>query len=290
MTRLLDLPPETLINTLKFLAEVDFSCLIRAQLTCQAFQSIIRNIVFGRGAASGSPSVHSLLRSKFRGLFDSKDWKGLTSPYDGDPRTRFRQLPWAATDSTRAPWLRPDASWRQLSVTALRLPITHLDLLKASSSWGRTSLHYAQVELPPQGLTMGLFYDLLLSGASCGGDISSWQLVLGKKLESYDEWQRMNNRGLYGPSDNQLRSLFVEDGSSKQSAIFFTSSSSGCVLPSWSLEELEAQAQLWQPRIIGDHPPKCLPWQGTSLKPDTTYADQVYVAAMNPLPDEEDDL
>lgn len=127
----------------------------------------------------------------------------------------FRRLPWAApaprcengnycsTVLVRDAYLRPGASWRDLSVTfACGPPITRLEIVKSYSSEdlnedGRDHVQHLLVDLSNSGggfLTMGLLYDLLLCGGAVGDDSAAtfgcetgaWDLLLGRRLRSYD--------------------------------------------------------------------------------------------------------
>lgn len=107
----------------------------------------------------------------------------------------------------REAYLRPGASWRDVSVTFGRAPpITRLEIIKSYSSEdlneeGRDHVQWLLVDLAPPSskasggcLTMGLLYDLLLCGgrvgddsaATFGGETGAWDLLLGKRLRSYD--------------------------------------------------------------------------------------------------------
>lgn len=140
---------------------------------------------------------------------------------EGDVARPFRRLPWAAAarggagagagdgddDGETGPllrevYLRPGASWRDISVTFARAPpITRLEIIKSYSSEdlnedGRDHVQYLLVDLSGSGgfLTMGLLYDLLLCGgevgddsaATFGAETGAWDLLLGRRLRSHD--------------------------------------------------------------------------------------------------------
>lgn len=135
---------------------------------------------------------------------------------EGDVARPFRRLPWAAAErggggdedgdgeagNLREVYLRPGASWRDISVTFARAsPITRLEIIKSYSSEdlneeGRDHVQYLLVDLSGGGgfLTMGLLYDLLLCGgevgddsaATFGGETGAWDLLLGRRLRSHD--------------------------------------------------------------------------------------------------------
>lgn len=113
----------------------------------------------------------------------------------------------------REAYLRPGASWRGISITFARgPPITRLEIVKSYSSEGfneagRDHVEHLLVDLTPPSsspssadsggsgfLTMGLLYDLLLthgavgdeSAATFGDDTGAWDLLLGRRLRSYE--------------------------------------------------------------------------------------------------------
>lgn len=136
---------------------------------------------------------------------------------EGDVARPFRRLPWAASARDgggdgdgggdagpllREAYLRPGATWRDISVTFARAaPITRLEIIKSYSSEdlneeGRDHVQYLLVDLSPGDgfLTTGLLYDLLLCGgevgddsaATFGGETGAWDLLLGRRLRSHD--------------------------------------------------------------------------------------------------------
>ena len=146
---------------------------------------------------------------------------------NGDVTKPFRRLPWAAAAdgggdgdrdgdgggnaarlALREAYLRPGASWRDMSVTFARgPPITRLEIIKSYSSEflneeGRDHVQYLLVHLPRSSmvgggggfLTMGILYDLLLCGggvgdasaATFGNETGNWDLLIGRRLRSYD--------------------------------------------------------------------------------------------------------
>lgn len=170
-------------------------------------------------AAASSTSVSPVLLHDFGPLFSSaacftraeRSRMRWFLSLNGDVARPFRRLPWACGGdggddgggtALRDAYLRPDASWRGLSVTLARgPPITRLEVVKSYSSEdlsedGRDHVQHLLVDLSASGggfLTMGLLWDLLLCGgavgdgtaATFGGDTGAWDLLLGRRLRSY---------------------------------------------------------------------------------------------------------
>ncbi|RYP42075.1 hypothetical protein DL768_010400 [Monosporascus sp. mg162] len=269
MATLTDLPTESLILVLEWLAKIDLQSLIVSQLTSQRFHAAVQDVLANaqnRGLRQNSlseekPAVHPLWASKFEGLFNSADCfteaerrelRYLT--LDGDFTLPFRRLPWARTGLGRAAYLRPEASWRSLSLTFGKAPITQLDLVKSYSYGGDggDSVEYYQVDVPSSGLTMGLFYDVLLcKSASYGNETGGWELLLGKRLRSYDV---LFEYECFIADDPDL----VEAGEeARQAAILYVRGGS-----TDEVDQLKPDSGIWIPNIISKKPPKMFPWQG----------------------------
>ncbi|KAI0134072.1 hypothetical protein BJ170DRAFT_591064 [Xylariales sp. AK1849] len=221
MAVLLDLPTETLVSIVEFLLRVDLRALVTSQRTNRRFREVIHDVLFRPKAASirssvtdeGPLELHPLWQADFRGLFRSTDCfaaeerqKSVYLTLDGDHVLPFRRLPWTQTDDSREAHLRPEASWRGLSLTAGQPPITHLGVVKSYSGEDEDFVEYSQVDLPPTGLTMGMFYDILLCDeGNYGHETGSWDLVLGRRLRSYDI---LREYGCFIQGDTDL----VDDG------------------------------------------------------------------------------
>ncbi|KAK7751918.1 hypothetical protein SLS62_006219 [Diatrype stigma] len=261
-----DLPTEAFVLILDWLKIIDLQSLILSQRTNRQFRSIVQDALSSRenrgwerrSQWAGSPRIHPLWQSKFRGLFHSAD--ALTTKdrqrlvfltLDGDHTLPFRQLSWAQDEMKRSSYLRPEASWRAMSVTIGCAPITHLDLVKtySTSDGTRDTVDYCQVDIPSSGLTMGMFYDLLLSeGVTYGCDTGCWELLLGKRLRSYDALVEYE---CFIADDEEL----VESGEpSRQAAILSVSGGSGC--------DVNLEREAWIPHPIGKNPLTLFPWQG----------------------------
>ncbi|KAI1470135.1 uncharacterized protein F4812DRAFT_315627 [Daldinia caldariorum] len=314
---LLNLPPETLSLILEFLADEDLTTLILAQRVCKHFQASIERIVFQlplckKWNGPGPIGICPLLQDKFGQLFVHKRREknmGIAKSWGTD--LAFRSLPWAAgrgkggaevreVEMRDSPYLRPEASWRRLSVTFGAGPaVRSVDVLKALTMYGGTSMDYEQLVIPPpppphafyslkksgvddgttaadasskeeeeeaqedgEGiLTMGLLYDLLASGEGHMGYVTTgWQFLPGTRLRSYDDWQELSARERY-PGRKRIAQLFVRD---EESAGLLVTGHRGCVMgmPRREKQALSEEERLWVPRAIGGIPVKLLPWQG----------------------------
>ncbi|KAI0152099.1 hypothetical protein F4776DRAFT_12873 [Hypoxylon sp. NC0597] len=202
MANLLHLPNEILIAILEIVATADLQSLITSQLTNRRLSALVQNAInnvqnttaFNHVEGVEQTQIHPLWKAKFKGLFNTADCFTIEEKrrmaylsLNGDYTLPFRRLPWAESDEKRKVYLRPEASWRDISLTFGRAPITHLDVVKSYSAPEGDSIDYYQVELPPSGMTMGLFYDVLLCDkATYRRETGSWELIVGRRLRSYD--------------------------------------------------------------------------------------------------------
>ncbi|KUI72303.1 hypothetical protein VM1G_07760 [Cytospora mali] len=221
MARLTNLPAELLLPILAHLSIIDLPTFLTSQATCRLFRLVARDVLCRPPALywetlmaeedcmdSGS-YPNFLLAHKFQYLFRSATCFSNEErqrirwflTLNGDVTLPFRRLPWARDARMRDKYLRPAASWQNLSVTfGFSPPITHVEIIKSYSSEdlnedGRDHVQYLQVDIPDGGfLTMGLLYNLLLCGgavgdiraATLGNETGSWELLLGARLRSYD--------------------------------------------------------------------------------------------------------
>ncbi|KAI1764295.1 hypothetical protein GGR53DRAFT_329057 [Hypoxylon sp. FL1150] len=235
MTDLSNLPNEILIAILVILATDDLQSLIASQRASRRFHALIQDIIYdieNKSAIrhdddSEEMQIHPLWRTKFKGLFNTVDSftasekkKLAYLTLNGDYTLPFRRLPWAKSPYKRFAHMRPEASWRGISLTFGGVPITHLDVVKSYSAPEGDSVDYYQVDLDSSGLTMGLFFDILLSDkATYGFETGSWELILGRRLRSYDvlseyECFISDDRDLvdFGKEARQAAVLYVRGG------------------------------------------------------------------------------
>ncbi|KAI1386781.1 uncharacterized protein F4822DRAFT_326206 [Hypoxylon trugodes] len=233
MANLSNLPNEILITVLEILATVDLQSLIISQLTNRRFRELGQDAIYNvqrKSAVSHDGDtedieINPFWRDKFQGLFNTADSftpkeRGKLSflTLDGDYTRPFRRLPWAQLENRRVAYLRPEASWRDISLTFGKAPITHLDVVKGYSGSGGDLVDYYQLDLPSSGLTMGLFYDVLLCDkATYRHETGSWELIVGRRLKSYDvlsEYECFipDDRDLVDKEAHQAAILFVRGG------------------------------------------------------------------------------
>ncbi|KAI0841167.1 hypothetical protein F5Y06DRAFT_214512 [Hypoxylon sp. FL0890] len=230
MTNLLNLPNEILIAILEIVATVDLQSLITLQLTNRRLPALVRdainnvqNISSLKYEDDGETQIHPLWKTKFESLFNTADCftmdekrRMLYLSLNGDYTLPFRRLPWAEKYDKRKTYIRPEASWRNISLTFGRAPITQLDVVKSYSAPEGDSVDYYQVELPSCGMTMGLFYDVLLSEkATYRRETGSWELIIGRRLRSYDV---LSEYECFIPDDRDLVEWGVE---ARQAAILY---------------------------------------------------------------------
>lgn len=289
---LLELPTETLLVVLEFVAGIDLPAFLRCQATSKKLHLLVHDILSSprspaarasgldaNKTASSPVQLQPLFVREFGPLFRSADCFTPSEREDmffltleGDYTRPFKRLSWAKDVISREIFLRNEASWRNLSVTFGRgPPITQLDIVKSYSSEifnedGRDHIQYLQVDLAASTengcLTMGLLYDLVLCGGwvgdndmvTFGGETGSWELLLGRKLRSYDvlfeyECFIANDEDLVdrGPDAAQTAILYVQGGTVD-----------GCDEDRLTGAD---DANDWEPEMLGQ-PPKLLPWQG----------------------------
>lgn len=149
------LPNEILIHVLRELRALDLQTFLVCQAVKRRFRVLVQDLLLTgppgpetedgwTGAAAAPSRVHPLLAARFQCLFDtaaaftiddrqsSLAARSMYLSLQGDYLLPFRSLPCfrAQSDSQRAAATRPEASWRRLSVTEGRTPITHLDIVK----------------------------------------------------------------------------------------------------------------------------------------------------------------
>ncbi|OTA99669.1 hypothetical protein M426DRAFT_27276 [Hypoxylon sp. CI-4A] len=262
MTNLLDIPNEILISIFEALATIDLQSLVISQLVNRRFHLLIQDAIFniqnssvaGKQVVPEETGINPLWITKFKGLFNTTDC--FTSEekkrlaylsLNGDYTLPFRRLSWAQTTDGRETYIRPEASWRNLSLTFGRAPITHLDVVKSYSGSGGDLVHYYQVDLPQSGMMMGLFYDILLCNkATYGRETGGWEFIVGKRLRSYDVLAEYE---CFIPDD---RTLVDFDEETRQSAVLYvrggpTSYNEKAPEESWVISTpIEHQLLSWQ--------------------------------------------
>ncbi|XDG06951.1 hypothetical protein ABKA04_006566 [Annulohypoxylon sp. FPYF3050] len=308
------LPTETLSLILEFLADEDLATLLVAQRVCKRFQAAIQHILEHysaeteyTGQRDAAEAVHPLLWQHFSQIIDTVAADSDSSRRITDINTPFYRLPWVKRRTPAdaegegeerrgertgprnrhvrgIPHLRPEASWRRLSLTwGIDPGIKRLDIVHKLTVYRGTGLDYAQLEIPSMAtsggegegegegegmLTMGLFYDLMASGVGhMGGATMNWQLLVGCRLSSYDNWCMMRSRNPY-PKNDAITNLFVpEEGS----AVLYVTGFRGCTMGGIFLRKKTEDVDdlVWDPKAIGGLPIVSCPWQGPDHDWDT---------------------
>lgn len=186
--------------------------------------------------------------------------------------TSSAYLPWGQNDYLSEVFLRPYASWQNLSITfGCGMPVTQVDIMKSFLGTWVSRIPFPvqcmQLDLSAAGstgfLTLGLLYDLFLCIGPVGleyrslasiTNISKWTLTAGTRLRSVDEFFRQ--KGL-----NYLDTEMI-DCSPKmaQSAILHVVGGSFVLFGKRRLTRRPGVSQ-WAPYMLGPMP-KLLPWQG----------------------------
>lgn len=263
------------------------------QATCSTFRLLAQEILSRpprlprtarllKGQGPLAAWVNPVLRQTFAPLFSSaacftpaerRSMRWFLS-LNGDVAQPFRRLPWAAGGdddggaALRDVYLRPDASWRGLSVTFARAPpVTRLEVVKSYSSEdfnedGRDHVQHLLVDLSAPGsgagfLTMGLLYDLLLCGgcvgddtaATFGGETGAWDLLLGRRLRSYD---LLVEYECFIPDDEELVDL--GDGAEGSAILYVRGGTVEMDDQDRRFEEPEEDDVGWVPEMLGDRP------------------------------------
>ncbi|KAK6957973.1 hypothetical protein Daesc_000765 [Daldinia eschscholtzii] len=266
MAILMDLPNEILISILDILSAVELQPVIILQLINRRLRALAKDILYDTQRISNSnddddaesTQINPLWRTKFKGLFDTSDCftdaekkKMAYLTLNGDYTLPFRRLPWAQTESERDAYLRPGASWREISLTFGRAPITHLDVVKSYSASDGDAVDYYQVDLPSSGMTMGLLYDVLLCDkATFGHETGSWELIVGRRLLSFDV---LFEYECFIPDDRDMVDIGKE---ARQAAVLYVRG--GPVSRKFTPEIVEDNSWV----INSQMDQRLLPWQG----------------------------
>ncbi|KAK8082040.1 hypothetical protein PG996_000821 [Apiospora saccharicola] len=292
MAQLQHIPTEILIQILQYVRQVDFRAFFFSQATSRIFRSIVQDMITSVNKSSSSSTIrqqqerfclHPFLQTRFAPLFNTSDAftadERARNVYyylslEGDCTLPFRRLQWAQSEAEREVYLRAEASWRRLPLLGDGGPITQLEIVKNYTTQTSDTVEYLQVELTPpsssssasagqQQLTMGTFFDLLLSKqATYQWETGSWELHLGTRLRNVD---LLYEYECYVPTDPDLL-----DFDAPHCAVLNVLGGTGC-----DQEFLGVNWETcWRPRILGENPPRCLPWQGPLKQRDEEIDDE----------------
>ncbi|KAK8056319.1 hypothetical protein PG993_001546 [Apiospora rasikravindrae] len=276
MAQLQYFPTEILIQILQHVRHVDFRAFLFSQATSRLFRSIVQDMItsvqqssFSSAHRQEKPCLQPFLQRRFAPLFNTTnaftaEERAKNVYYylslEGDCTLPFRRLPWAQDEAERKIYLRPEASWRRLPLLAGDGgAITQLEIVKNYTTQTSDTVEYLQVELPSPSssttmgqLTMGTFYDLLLGEqATYGWETGSWELHLGTRLRNID---LLFEYECYVYNDPEL----VDLNAPPHCAVLHVLGGSGCDQEFAGVD----WETCWKPKVLGQKPPRCLPWQG----------------------------
>lgn len=229
MSSILDIPPELLNSIFEYLGTADLVSLLKSQRVCRRFQSASRHALHylaTHPTATEAVLSNAVIQKRFSWILNYTP-KGTGAYYGDCPESAFRKLPWAMNPVTRAQYLRPEASWRSLSVTWGSLPVKQLEIINLGRGYRRANLDYFYIDVPVSGLTLGAYYDLLLSNNNhYVSDLARWRLMIGVRLSAYDALRELNT-GRYISRD-QVIGILVADAQASQAAVLFAESLFTC--------------------------------------------------------------
>ncbi|KAK8103592.1 uncharacterized protein PG998_010625 [Apiospora kogelbergensis] len=259
------LPTEVVSMILTALGDIDLKTLIVARAVSSQFHDLIETIAFCtrhlQPTESGELEFDPFLRAEFASIVNKLDPK-LRIDGEGPVESELhrlsamlRDLPWAQTEASREPYLRPGASWRRLCVTVGGPPITDLVCVKLKSedvpSLGTWTIpNYCEVLMSSPWLTMGLLYDVLLMyhfgdhifqerrNLFFGQRVADWNLA--EYLCRTTRWSTITHK--------DLASCYAKDAASRQSAVLQINMSKY----SGNYEGFIAMGKLWYPFPHGE--------------------------------------
>ncbi|KAI0889750.1 uncharacterized protein GGS22DRAFT_149068 [Annulohypoxylon maeteangense] len=292
------LPSETLALILEFLADSDLATLLLAQRVSKHFQAVIQHILTHHSAQKQYPetpapileAMNPLLRHSFASIMDTAklalspgQHRLFTGPFykmpwvrgeegrerdeDGDGMGRFAKALPRCRYMWGSPHLRPEASWRGISVMWGMDPgIRRVEVVRLVTMYGGMGLGCEELEIPTgdgEGvLTMGLLYDTIMATDGPVNTLATrgWVLLPGRRLGSYDDWLKLRAQSRY-PSNEDIMELFVQD---EGSAVLFVKKFQDCMgdhmVRRRNVEDDENL--LWEPEAIGGLPIVLRPWRG----------------------------
>lgn len=275
MCDLSSVPTEILNSILEHVYLGDLQTLIALQRTSRRLRAVARDVLSRRihyaslappspGRRSAPEVLNTLLWRNFRPLFTATDCftpaernSSIYLTIAGDNLLPFKRLPWARDQRLREAFLRPGASWRDLSIVQPGLEhITHLQVIKSYTTEGADTVEFLRVVLPGGALTMGAFYDILLDKrVHFGDETGEWELLFDMKLRDHDLMQEYecfiredDDLVVSGPEARHCAILYV------QGAITYEEPDQWPVSHSWEPRPLKEKARLlsWDEASKGD--------------------------------------
>ncbi|KAK7999447.1 hypothetical protein PG990_012047 [Apiospora arundinis] len=227
-------PTEVMSMILTALGDIDLKTLIVARAVSTQFHDLIETIVFQtryrQPTESGEMEFDPFLRTEFFSIISNLDPTPRLNE-DGNPSFRgfrlfetLRDLPWATTEASREPYLRPGASWRRLCVTIGDPPITDLACVTVNGHGGHyihdsLAVSYSEVIMSSPWLTMGLLYDvLLMRSLGLNARRECRDLLLGQRIADYSLAEHIC-RTQPGLNGLEFAPVYAKDTASRQSAV-----------------------------------------------------------------------
>ncbi|ETS81586.1 hypothetical protein PFICI_06588 [Pestalotiopsis fici W106-1] len=251
MARLSDLPAELFDAILEHLYIVDLWTLLLSQSTSRRFRRVVQLILSRSNLPyteqvtdededddddDGSSywcsyDINVMLWRNFNYIFrptscftveEIEQQNNYYLTIVGNRALSFQRLRWVKEDHSRQAYLRPEASWRHLTIArpCQKKPFTRLEIIRSyTSDEHGDEVEYLRLDLLDQGiLTMGLLYDTLLSDmVHFGNNTGGWVLHRGVRLRNYDllleyECFVINDDELLdlGPDSQQCAILHIE--------------------------------------------------------------------------------
>lgn len=225
MVIMTDLPVEILRVVFNALADIDLRSLFVTRSTCKTIQQIATDAIHSVSSSHGF-ALHAFLTSHFSPILDSSVAGPDYQPTTTEGYAPFFALPWASNETTREKYLSEEASWRQIPlVSANGHPVRRLQVIIQSQRFGEVySLKGGQVCFRmieeegaerfqfPQGLSLGLFYDMLLGHRAqlSGG----WKLLQETRVSEPAKFEKLRMSLINGDTvsnDAEVASLFTHD-------------------------------------------------------------------------------
>ncbi|KAH7128637.1 hypothetical protein B0J11DRAFT_525405 [Dendryphion nanum] len=284
---LLALPNELLRLIFSHLADLSLRSLFASRRICTKFQAIITETVT-KDLSHHTTAIYELIQSHFAPLIDFRN-NGPPKYYNGlnDRLAPFRSFPWASDPSTRAKYLRQDASWYHIPLVSDSATIVYrMQVVYVSGEYltdyiedcggGNVRFDFPTVNdeegaeyddslyyKPPNGVTLGWLYDLIIAQDGLypnplGG---GWEVLFGmrvgdeKALNDLGGSMRSTNHGHAMVESKSVREMLVHDADYAVLWLF----------GGWPVEEDEKatageEEDLWVPQYIADLAPMWTPF------------------------------
>ena len=274
-----DVPLEIFINLLQSLGQADLRTLLLAQRVCKAWRDVIqqtaalqatlyfRPSAIPKAAGSGHhddpEAFNPLLQSLFGGILQTNSDTDPDAAALDRASDRFQRLPWARRSAaSRAPFLRASASWRRMLI--VHRPLHTLHIFRSTSAMLGKFIDVSHVDFADHSahgcLTMGAYFDLLLSGTSTVS--GAWQLLPAWRVLHPEDpgagkpgTRSRDVEQMLPPSDCWPTDVLPFLARAPDEAVLAAVDQVSCV-QDYKFPERGA----WEPRAIGEAPPVVEDW------------------------------